>query len=669
MRIWVVIAVMVARVAVVHAQSSETATYAVELTGAWEADAIAAALRADLADDVLRAPRSGVAAELVVRGEVAEGELRYEITRVGGAPVRGVIELAGDRDAGTSAMDRAQLAGVLRDRLHRIVRPHDAAEPGLPAELPEPGDAGGALFALAVLAGVLAIPLVAAVRLRVRRTRGARRVVAALVAIAGVGYGLAVHGARVPELGGGVMLAGGLAWGAFAAVTLPVALPPLFGLHRVEHGELTTILGAWLALAAQRVLAVAAVYVPIGVVVWLACDALGVPAELALAVVLPVVALALRLAWRAVVEVIAARLDDALVDTSDATAAAWHAQVRAYFVGYLHRANLEVDLATLDRMRFLPGHGSEVAVYGGGLAETRVVIPRVMLEHALAPYGRPHDYAMPRVSTLHWTHWNAGVVMPTEAGAKLASREDRKPHQTVEEGEHERIALGEPPTFSGIIEPQALDPRTSYRPDEDPLWLDWDPGEEFDGTDAGDKDYLFGVLVHALGMRQRHEDPAATVALALRRSSRLGFVARVLAPLQRLAARSSARLGDIHAVLGGARHHLVQYLAWQLWHREDLTTARAYVPVLEQSSRRIMAALASDAAGTAGGADLRRRLERLRVFTAGAPQAARRRGRLAIGAIAAVAVIAAVVQAVLYHPGYEARMAAEHERLDDGRRR
>jgi hypothetical protein len=35
--------------------------------------------------------------------------------------------------------------------------------------------------------------------------------------------------------------------------------------------------------------------------------------------------------------------------------------------------------------------------------------------------GRPHDYAAPRVSTLHWTQWNARLVMATEPGAAVAT--------------------------------------------------------------------------------------------------------------------------------------------------------------------------------------------------------------------------------------------------------
>jgi hypothetical protein len=451
---------------------------------------------------------------------------------------------------------------------------------------------------------------------------------------------------------------------------LPIAWPPLIGLHRVEHGELAPSLRAWLVLAAQRCVWLALVFVPAGMLLGLYADAIDLSWAIAFGVIAPLVGLALRLAWRGVVEVLAVRLDAALVD-GDATAKQpWHPHVRAYYVGYLRRANLDVDELALERVVFLSGHartGPEemaVEVYGGGLAHTRIVIPRSMLEHALAPYGRPHDYLEPRVSTLHWTHWNQGLVMPTEPGAKLASKAERQPSANVDEGEFERIALGEPPTLAGLVEPVAYDPRTSYRPGDDPLWLDWDPGEEYDGTDAGDKDYLFGAVVEAMGKMQRHEDRGATVALAwrqwiaARRPAQL--LAKLTGPLRRFAARHTAELADVHAVFGGARHHVAQHIAWRLWRREDLLTARAYVPELEACSRAILGALDADTHDYFE--DLRARLVELRRFLTGVrpPRSQRARLALAFAVLAGVAGVAAlIVQSVVYHATYEERISAE----------
>src|SRR5205823_1952314 len=186
-------------------------------------------------------------------------------------------------------------------------------------------------------------------------------------------------------------------------------------------------------------------------------------------------------------------------------------------IGYLRRAGLPVDDELLARVRLLPSTTATIVVYGGGLTPSRIAIPRGMLELALAPAGRPHDYAAPRVSTLHWTQWNAGLVVPTESDAVIATREQRQPREVTVEGEHDRQMLGEPPTLAGTIEPSDLDDRPAYRPREDRIWLDWDPGEDYDGTDPGDRDFLFGAIVHALGEIQRHADRLATFALLAQR--------------------------------------------------------------------------------------------------------------------------------------------------------
>jgi hypothetical protein len=615
-------------------------TFDVDVQGpAWQAEALRATLTVDLASDQLTvAPRG----ELHVAVTMAEGELRYVLSRDGVAPVRGRVVLP---------IDRPALAGILKDALHDIV-PHDDAVTLDDLVVPPPRPGLGAFAALALLAGLVIAPLVIARR----RMRASGRLVFALAGI--VLAGVTLTTSAIDEASGGLFVVGGLAWGAALAVCIPIALPQIAGLHRVEHRELGIVLRAWFVLALQRTLWVAALLAALFGVLWLVGGALDVPVLVTFGVIAPLVVLIVRLVWRAVVEILAARLDKQLVEPEGADA--WDVQVHGYLAGYLRRANLDVDEDLLARIKFLSGDGERVAIYGGGLTHTRVVIGRVMLERALAPYGRPHDYAMPRVSTLHWTHWNAGLVMPTASDEVLASRDDRDPtrsaHASAEVAEHERIALGELPTLTGIIEPIAFDARTSYRPDEDPLWLDWDPGEEHDGTDAGDKDFLFGLLVGALGMAQRHEDRAATLALAFPKA------AQRLARVTGLFRTNALAVADVSAVLGGARHHLAQYLAWQLWQREDLMTARAYVPQLEQASRAILAALQRDPEDTM----LHARLRALRRFIdprAVVKRSQRQRLAIAFAVLAACAAVATLaVQAVLYHSTYEER----HHR--DGKR-
>src|SRR5688572_25547516 len=89
------------------------ATYTVEIAAeggpAWQAEALAAALRNDLADDQLRLAPAGATAQLAIRGVLRGGTLAYSVERgrAEAAPVRGAIELRG--------LDRRALAGALRD--------------------------------------------------------------------------------------------------------------------------------------------------------------------------------------------------------------------------------------------------------------------------------------------------------------------------------------------------------------------------------------------------------------------------------------------------------------------------------------------------------------------------------------------------------------------------
>lgn len=677
------LAVLVLLLAPVQALAAAKRSLVVELSPAdWRGDALSQTLAADLADDQL-APRAppgcggpcsdaalrAAGVELVMRAALDRGAaIDYELRALWpGAPppVRGRLVLRG--------LDRTGFAGVLRDQLHRLARTTsddaaalDQARPAQPAAPPAAGATaqlggvpgpGGIAVALAIALGVLATPILFGL-VRDRRLVARAAALRTLLGVASLGaLGLAISAIDPGNGDGVVRAAGGIAWGAFAAVALPVVVPPLVGLARIDYRELGRVLAAWCGLVIQRALLVAAVYAPVALAVWRvgggAGDGDGPPPVV---LILPLALLAWRQWVRLVVAVTAERLDAALVDPA-ADAAGWQAAVRGYLIGYVRRNGLSIDDDLLDRLIVLPATGDEVCVYGGGATPTRLAIPRKMLELALAPAGRPHDYAAPRVSTLHWTEWNTGLVMATEAGAVIATREQRQPRDPDgDPGEQAREHIGEPPTLAGVIEPTALDPRKRYRPHDDPAWLDWDSGEDYDGTDAGDRDFLFGVLIGALAELQRHGDRLQTLALVLRRGGRF------TAPVGRLLERLSDVAGDRHAALQGARHHLVQYLGWLAFQREELLTARAYAPELAAMSRRVLGELAGPVAATArpspAAARARHRLGQLAGFVEGAPPTRARWRRLAVaGAVLAGAGAAAlaVADAVRYHATYPDR--------------
>jgi hypothetical protein len=594
-----------------RADTSRSYSVEVEPSGDWRAEALAIALARDLADDRLVLSNSP-SAELVVQAAIDERALRYRLRATwpgAPTPIDGAIALGSTR---------ATVAGQLRDQLHRLARAtrDDRAEVAI-----RPPSPGAVAFALAIIAGLVAVPFVVLARQRAIAAAwpALRR---ALFALTGVG-GVLLAGTFAPAMPW--LLAAGLAWGTVIAVTVPIVFPPLIGFGRVEQGQLARVIGTWLAAVARRAPAVALACTAIAGLTWLITSTLAIDATLAAALALPLALLAARLWLRCAVAAGAVALDARLVEDA-ADADAWHPAVCEYVVGYLRRAGMPVDDELLARVRFVPSSSDAVVVYGGGLTPSRIAIPRRMLELALAPAGRPHDYSAPRVSTLHWTQWNAGLVVPSEPGAVIANSEQRQPRSTVVEGEHERQLIGQPPTLAGTIDPSDLDAPPAYRPHEDRIWLDWDPGEEYDGTDPADLDFLFGAIVHALGEIQRHGDRLATISILARRSPR------------------ATALSDEHAALAGARHHLVQYLSWRLWQREDVLTARAFAGELETATARIRGELARVPTADRR---LRRRLARL---ADPARPAVWRRFALA-GAFAAAAALAAsaVMGAVRYH--------------------
>lgn len=665
----VVLALLALRPA--HGQPEPAARVAVGVTAGqgvpgWAAAALARTLAADLGADERIAVSSSepdvrLAAVLLPERLVYEVHAAWlgESSRV----ARGAIAIAG--------LTRAQLSQGVSRALDPVVRPGGLldrrATARAPAALPAAGNGALAwlvVFGLALIllapvgAGALAAGVGAALR-----TRAFERTVAILLGLAVVAYGLSAAPDRLQAWSWAIYLGGGLAWGWLVAVTVPVVFPSFQGFERVEPFEVFPLLRVWVLVALQRLARASLYHAPPALAAWWIAAALGMPAGVTVALVLPVTGLLTRFWLLSLVENLALGIDRRLLAGPASADDPWHRAVHGYVMGYVRRAGWAADPALLDRVRFLPGEGEGIVQYGGGLTHSRVVIGRGLLEFALAPYDRPHDYAPRRDDKLLWTEWNAGLVVPAEPDAPVATAADRSPRHAPLPGETAYQPLGEARTLAGYVEPDALDKRPSRRPYEDPAWLDWDPGEEHDGTDASDKDLLFGALVRALGAHQRGDDGLATIGLALR--SGPAPVARVAARAGAVLAggfgRHPAMLADAYPALNHARHHLVQYLGWQTFRRDDLLTARAPAPALEHQTSTILGAL--EAAGDRPGRGVTPRarlgwlaaLSRTRVRSRRAVRA-RRLIWAALAAAGTGALAVGVWRAVDYHPVYLDRL-------------
>ncbi len=697
-----------------------TAAIAIDEPGgpAWRARALERAFILDLKDipglDVVSLEAGE--ARLVLRGTLEGERLVYSIDWPARAPapalIRGSISL---RDT-----DRAQVVRELRRALDSAVADSrvlaasaslSSAQPGgQAAVLASPPDptviltiaiAVAVFLALPLGVGVLAVRASAAQRLTALTSFWVNPIV--WLGIAAAAYTLIQSGDEISPGSWPISVVGGLAWGWLAALVLPGIFPTMGGLHRIEHGDLLRIAGAWLIASLERAAKIALFNLPFALALWLIYRALELDDYVAVVLAIPVCGLVARLWYLALVDSLSLWLDSRLVDRSasesrdakrrarrgegsgegsdddddnegsEAREDPWTEAARAYFMGYVRRAGWPADDSLLGNVEILPGHGDQIVSYGGGLTHSRMVVGVELLKMALAPCGRPHDYAAPRVSRLHWDEWNAGLVVPVGMYVTVPSKAQRQPRHTTVPGETERVPLGQPPTLAAYVEPDPLDLRDNHRPSDDPMWLDWDPGEEHDGTDPSDKDFLFGAMVRELGVIKRGDQHAHAAALAMAQwlgpRASLARMRRILgwiaAPYKLVFARSRAIIEDGFATLNFAHNHLVQYLAWRFWQRDDVLTARAYAPEMEDQSDEIFFNVLgwepSGSESDPGDRDLRDRL--LWLSEHGAKPMHTRRGllvrRLALAGIALaglIAVGAAVKRASDYHPTYLERI-------------
>src|SRR5690606_38210433 len=131
--------------------------------------------------------------------------------------------------------------------------------------------AGLILLVLALVGALLALPFVFARGVRVTSLRSFRLTAIVWGGLAIAAVVLTAGGERLPELGWLVFIGAGLAWGWFAASVLPMIVPPLAGLGRVEYGELARYLRPWAILASQRLVRVVLWYAPVALALHLSC--------------------------------------------------------------------------------------------------------------------------------------------------------------------------------------------------------------------------------------------------------------------------------------------------------------------------------------------------------------------------------------------------------------
>jgi hypothetical protein len=634
---------------------------------------------------------SRAAIDIVLFGVVSDGEIDYELYQTW-TPAR-VAAGAMDTSRGQSAVGFKHEA---RDAFHPVLKhgglldqkPHlFDRRAGLTAGATPAASSRGLRLAIACAFALgLALPFLL-LALRTRRPRAIAEMPSARWVAASIAAGLPASVILDPRWLAQLVTSwpylfaglGGLGWGALLVVAARAAFPPLDGLERVYHRHLLRMLTTWFAASAQRILLLALLYAPFGVLAAALARALAIPPLWAWVLLAPAIAFLARLWFSSWVECLAVLVDRRLVDGGASANDPWSREIADYFMGYVRRTGWDLDPGLLASVLFLPGKGIEgVVAYGGGSTPARIVVDKSLLELAMGPLVEIKPAEQPAL----WPDWTTAAVIPLPASSPLAQPKAplralpassldgfrrRNPRTTSYPG-MQRKPLGQAATLLGHVMPAPgqTTPLISDNPrdlavvrellSEHYPWFAPDPDEEYDATDPTDKDLLFGALALALGAVRRRETQLATARLALGER------------LARWSTRATSRLADGYAAINYARHHLIQYI-YYLWSgKTGLLTARAPGDRLNDVTAKILLAVEQ-----AEGQQRRQRVLRSRMVWLsqffGDPIVERRLvsiRRLAVAGVLAAAAVAAgvaVTRSISYHPIYVQRIEAQEREL------
>jgi hypothetical protein len=374
-------------------------------------------------------------------------------------------------------------------------------------------------------------------------------------------------------------IATGMLWGVFMLVNLGFVFAPAYGLSRIRHHALGTLLASWLAMSTLRALVLLA-YLPIF---------LMLEDSDFFVVAFPSACLALDLLFLGFVRVRADRLDRALVLGPASERNPWHTTIKRYFMGYVRRTGVELDRDLLERTLFLPAKGAGVTSYGGGFARPRILVGEKLRDLALGEL--PDEDELPE-RAVNPDELPYGFLVPgADPSAELRRALAKAPPKP--RGHIPRL-LGEHATLLGFVMPQTggqsvpliANTREDFEVVKKLLtnhYAAFETNEDednVDDTDPSQLDLLFGALLREVGAIRRKD----TLFAAIRG---MALIRPFAALYDRLLGGPAERVADAYAALNHALHHLIQYRYFQQGGSE-LLTARADVPRLLRSSKEIL---------------------------------------------------------------------------------
>lgn len=418
------------------------------------------------------------------------------------------------------------------------------------------------------------------------------------------------------------LVAGGF-WATAVLVYFPILFVPVHGLERIQHWNLLTLIRAWIYTSILRCVIFLIVFSPFYWLMERIAHFTGIPYFTLLA--FPTLVIAFWFWLLSIAETLSSALDDTYVEGSAGLENPWHFAIQKYFLGYVRRMGIEIDLQSLEKIYFLSGKKAGVLSYGGGWGSSRIVINEGLLELAMGPREQQEQIQQSLQGPSEWNHSFLGVISPELHPSRLSFLTKKRIKEKLVErllvqhpeevssrwsipsesegfhySEHSLLGYVLPskqgetvPLISNdirdfdVVEELLKDhyPQFATHPEDE---------EEFDDTDRTDKDFLFGILLREIGKLQRTQGLESTFFLSFERFSvqlplfLKKISQRLFEKFEWMFSRYPALLIDSFVALHLGRNHLVQAIYYQKTSDESFLTTRASNAELYRISREIL---------------------------------------------------------------------------------
>lgn len=381
----------------------------------------------------------------------------------------------------------------------------------------------------------------------------------------------------------------------------------------------------------------------------------------------------------------------------------WEDRLKRYFHGYRRRLGVHIPEGILDSLQFHVGRVDQVVVFGGMGSKVKIVLPQWLAEAAIgaAPFYQPIDknreLAVTNEAPEPHSRWEAkSIIFPKSllASAKIKSRTESI-EVPVELEPAEIPQESQVRTWGSILptpKGESIPLISNHQEDLDVVeelvlehHIHFAKGqleEEYDDTNPRHKDFLFGLMLRAVGHAQRRETLLTGFGYAAHGLIQglprfLAFFPDLLIVLyERNFSRFPAVLADAYVALHQAGHHLVQAIYFQAMRRESILTSRTSRKTMAMRTHEVYADIERQISATPVQfryqADYRNRLMWLaNHFEFGQ---ARRTDSQALGwpwkrALIGIAVLVVVglesYAAWTYHPEYLARIEQTKKKIED----